>query len=291
MLTKKYKGIILAGGNGTRLFPATKVMSKQLLPVYDKPMIYYPLSILLLAEIYEILIISTSTDIERFKNLLGDGLQFGIKIEYAIQETPRGLADAFLVGEDFLDGSPACLILGDNIFYGSEISTSLKSAQNHDGGTIFAYHVADPERYGVVEFDTNHKVLSIEEKPTHPKSSLAVTGLYFYDSNVVSYAKTIQPSYRGELEITDLNKIYLNLNNLNVITLKRGFAWLDTGTHDSLLDASNFIHTIEKRQGIKIACIEEICLSKGLITKKDIIRMLSNMGDNTYSLYLRRLVG
>ncbi|MCX8514536.1 MAG: glucose-1-phosphate thymidylyltransferase RfbA [Burkholderiales bacterium] len=287
---KKYKGIILAGGSGTRLFPATQTISKQLLPVYDKPMIYYSLSILLLAEIYEILIISTPVDIDRFKTLLGDGSRFGIKIDYAIQDSPRGLADAFIVGESFLNGSPACLILGDNIFYGSGITEILKAAQTNSGATVFAYNVADPERYGVVEFDINNKALSIEEKPAQPKSSFAVTGLYFYDANVVTYAKTIKPSKRGELEITDLNNIYMQANNLNVHTLKRGFAWLDTGTHESLLDASNFIHTVEKRQGIKIACLEEICLLKGLISKEDIIKLLPHMGKNTYSEYLRKLV-
>jgi glucose-1-phosphate thymidylyltransferase len=288
--TKKYKGIILAGGSGTRLFPATQTISKQLLPVYDKPMIYYSLSILLLAEIYEILIISTPIDIDRFRSLLGYGSRFGIKIEYAIQESPRGLADAFIVGEKFLNGAPACLILGDNIFYGSGFTKILKAAQTNNGSTVFAYNVADPERYGVIEFDANNKALSIEEKPLKPKSSFAVTGLYFYDANVVAYAKTIKPSKRGELEITDLNNIYMQANNLNVHTLKRGFAWLDTGTHESLLDASNFIHTVEKRQGIKIACLEEICLLKGLISKEDIIKLLPNMGKNTYSEYLRKLV-
>lgn len=285
----EYKGIILAGGSGTRLNPATQVISKQLLPVYDKPMIYYPLSILMLAEIKDVLVISTQQDISRFERLLGDGKQWGINLSYAIQDHPRGLADAFLVAEDFLNGSPACLVLGDNVFYGSGITTLLKSAQEFDGATVFAYQVSDPERYGVVEFDENNTAISLEEKPTHPKSDFAVTGLYFYDKDVVSNAKKIKPSHRGELEITDLNKIYLEQKKLNVVTMKRGFAWLDTGTHDSLLEASNFIQTVEHRQGIKIACLEEIALHKGWISKGDIQIMLKNMGKSTYAEYLRRI--
>lgn len=285
----EYKGIILAGGSGTRLNPATQVISKQLLPVYDKPMIYYPLSILMLAEIKDVLVISTKQDIGRFEQLLGDGKQWGMNLSYAIQDHPRGLADAFLVAEEFLNGSPACLVLGDNVFYGSGITSLLKSAQEFDGATVFAYQVSDPERYGVVEFDENNTAISLEEKPTHPKSDFAVTGLYFYDKDVVANAKKIKPSHRGELEITDLNKIYLEQKKLNVVTMKRGFAWLDTGTHDSLLEASNFIQTVEHRQGIKIACLEEIALHKGWISKGDIQFMLKNMGKSTYAEYLRRI--
>lgn len=286
---KKYKGIILAGGNGTRLYPATDVISKQLLPVYDKPMIYYSLSVLMLAEIKDILIISTRRDIERFKDLLKNGNQWGLNIEYIIQEKPEGLAQAFLIAEDFLDQSPACLILGDNIFYGNGITEMLKQAQNNNGATVFAYQVSDPERYGVVEFDENNKAVSLEEKPEFPKSEYAVTGLYFYDYEVVKFAKQIKPSKRNELEITDLNQIYLNHKKLNVKILKRGFAWLDTGTHDSLLEASNFIQTVEHRQGIKIACLEEIALHKNWITREDAIELVKNMGNSTYATYLRRV--
>lgn len=285
----KYKGIILAGGSGTRLNPATQVISKQLLPVYDKPMIYYPLSILMLAEIKDILIISTPQDISRFEQLLGNGQNWGINLSYAVQEQPNGLAEAFLIAEEFLDESPACLVLGDNVFYGSGITTLLKTAQNYDGATVFAYQVSDPERYGVVEFDEDHVAVSLEEKPRHPKSDFAVTGLYFYDQHVVTNAKKIKPSHRGELEITDLNKIYLEQKKLNVVTMKRGFAWLDTGTHDSLLEASNFIQTVEHRQGIKIACLEEIALHKGWITKEQVLLLLKSMGKSTYAEYLRRI--
>ncbi len=285
-----YKGIILAGGSGTRLHPATQVISKQLLPVYDKPMIYYPLSILMLAEIQEVLIISTPQDIGRFEQLLGDGSRFGIKLSYAVQESPDGLAQAFLIGEEFLAGSPACLILGDNMYYGSGMTELLKSAQTSQGATVFAYQVADPERYGVVEFDANKKAISIEEKPTQPKSDFAVTGLYFYDANVVDMAKQVKPSPRGELEITDLNRMYLEAGNLNVVTMRRGFAWLDTGTHDSLLDASNFIQTVEHRQGIKIACLEEIALHKGWLSKEQIAEVVKTMGKSTYAEYLRRVI-
>lgn len=286
----KYKGIILAGGSGTRLHPATQVISKQLLPVYDKPMIYYPLSILMLAEIQEVLIISTPQDIGRFEQLLGDGSKFGIKLSYAVQERPDGLAQAFLIGEEFLNGSPACLILGDNMYYGSGMTELLKSAQTSQGATVFAYQVADPERYGVVEFDANKKAISIEEKPTQPKSDFAVTGLYFYDANVVAMAKQVKPSPRGELEITDLNRMYLEAGNLNVVTMRRGFAWLDTGTHDSLLDASNFIQTVEHRQGIKIACLEEIALHKGWLSKEQVAEVVKTMGKSTYAEYLRRVI-
>ncbi len=285
-----YKGIILAGGSGTRLHPATQVVSKQLLPVYDKPMIFYPLSILMLAEIQEILIISTPQDIGRFEQLLGDGSQYGIKLSYAVQPSPDGLAQAFLIGEEFLAGSPACLILGDNLYYGSGMSELLKSAQTASGATVFAYQVSDPERYGVVEFDANQQAISLEEKPAQPKSNFAVTGLYFYDNKVVDYAKQIKPSPRGELEITDLNRIYLEQQALKVVTMKRGFAWLDTGTHDSLLDASNFIQTVEHRQGIKIACLEEIALDKGWLTKEQILTRVSQMGKSTYAEYLRRIL-
>ena len=286
----KYKGIILAGGSGTRLHPATQVISKQLLPVYDKPMIYYPLSILMLAEIQEILIISTPQDIGRFEQLLGDGSQWGIKLSYAVQASPDGLAQAFLIGEEFLAGSPACLILGDNMYYGSGMTELLISAQQGNGATVFAYQVSDPERYGVVEFDANNRAISLEEKPSQPKSDFAVTGLYFYDGHVVANAKQVKPSARGELEITDLNKIYLEQGNLNVVTMKRGFAWLDTGTHDSLLEASNFIQTVEHRQGIKIACLEEIALLKGWLSKEQVHEKIKTMGKSTYAEYLRRLV-
>ncbi len=286
----KYKGIILAGGSGTRLHPATQVISKQLLPVYDKPMIYYPLSILMLAEIQEILIISTPQDIGRFEQLLGDGSQWGIKLSYAVQPSPDGLAQAFLIGEEFLAGSPACLILGDNMYYGSGMTELLLSAQQGEGATVFAYQVSDPERYGVVEFDANKRAISLEEKPSQPKSDFAVTGLYFYDEHVVANAKQVKPSARGELEITDLNKIYLEQGKLNVVTMKRGFAWLDTGTHDSLLEASNFIQTVEHRQGIKIACLEEIALLKGWLSKEQIREKVKTMGKSTYAEYLRRLV-
>lgn len=289
-MANNYKGIILAGGSGTRLHPATLAMSKQLLPVYDKPMIYYPLSVLMLAEIREVLIISTSQDIPRFEQLLGNGSQWGINISYAVQPSPDGLAQAFIIGEEFLNGSPACLILGDNLFYGSGMTELLISAQNTNGATVFAYQVADPERYGVVEFDAAKKVISIEEKPKEPKSDFAVTGLYFYDSSVVSLAKEVKPSARGELEITDLNRLYLEQGKLNVITMKRGFAWLDTGTHDSLLEASNFIQTVEHRQGIKIACLEEIALHKGWLTKDILLERLSGMGKSTYAEYLRRII-
>lgn len=285
-----YKGIILAGGSGTRLHPATLAMSKQLLPVYDKPMIYYPLSILMLAEIREILIISTPQDIPRFEQLLGTGEQWGIRISYAVQPSPDGLAQAFMIGEEFLAGSPACLILGDNLFYGSGMTELLLAAQNNSGATVFAYQVADPERYGVVEFDVEKKAVSIEEKPQQPKSDFAVTGLYFYDDKVVGLAKEIKPSARGELEITDLNRLYLEQNELNVITMKRGFAWLDTGTHDSLLEASNFIQTVEHRQGIKIACLEEIALHKGWLSKDELSSRLVGMGKSSYAEYLRRIV-
>ncbi len=290
MKKNNYKGIILAGGSGTRLYPSTHVISKQLLPVYDKPMVYYPLSILMLAGIRDILLISTPKDIARFEELLGDGSSLGIKISYAVQDKPEGLAHAFLVAEDFLNGSPACLILGDNIYYGHDMTRMLEAAQTGAGATVFAYQVADPERYGVIEFDKNQRAISLEEKPKNPKSDFVVTGLYFYDKNVVKYAKQVKPSKRGELEITDLNKIYLDNGKLNVITMNRGFAWLDTGTHDSLLEASNFIQTVEHRQGIKISCLEEIAYLKGWITKADIKKIINKMSKSSYSNYLHKIV-
>ena len=266
------KGIILAGGSGTRLAPLTNVISKQLLPVYDKPMICYPLSTLISLNIKEILIISTPHDIKNIENFLGDGSDYGLKLEYASQAKPNGIAEAFLIGENFIGNENVCLILGDNIFYGSEISedylkNSINNIGNECGAYVFAYHVSDPERYGVVEFAKEQEIaISIEEKPKNPRSNWAVTGLYFYDNNVVKFTKSLKPSARGELEITDLNQIYLSQNKLGVIKLKRGFAWLDAGTPDSLLEASNFIHTIEKRQGLKVACLEEICYRKNFIT-------------------------
>jgi glucose-1-phosphate thymidylyltransferase len=289
---KDYKGIILAGGSGARLYPSTQVLSKQLLPVYDKPMIYYPLSVLMLGEIKDILIISTSQDIGRFEQLLGDGSSFGINLSYAVQEKPEGLAQAFILAEEFLDGSPSCLILGDNIFYGNGLTEMLLNAKLADGATVFAYQVSDPERYGVVEFNENKLAVSLEEKPQQPKSNFAVTGLYFYDKHVVEYAKNLKPSLRGELEITDLNKIYLNQAKLNVIIMKRGYAWLDTGTHDSLLEASNFIQTMEHRQGIKIACLEEIAYHKEWLTKDKINKMLNvnGIGKSGYVSYLRKII-
>jgi glucose-1-phosphate thymidylyltransferase len=284
------KGIILAGGSGTRLYPITRSVSKQILPVYDKPMIYYPLSVLMLAGIKEILLISTPTDIGLYENLLGDGSQLGIQISYKIQPSPDGLAQAFILGEEFIGDDNVCLILGDNIFYGYNFSNILEEAAGlEDGSIVFGYYVNDPERYGVVEFDNSGKVISIEEKPEIPKSNYAVTGLYFYSNDVVEKAKSLKPSKRGELEITDLNRLYLDENRLKVKLLGRGFAWLDTGTHDSLLQASNFIATIEQRQGLKVSCIEEIAFKKGFINKEQLLELALPLSKNQYGQYLIRL--
>ena len=288
------KGIVLAGGSGTRLYPTTVAVSKQLLPVYDKPMIYHSLSVLMLAGIKDILIISTPYDLPLFEKLLGDGSQFGVKFSYKKQPAPDGLAQAFIIGEDFIGEDSAALILGDNIFYGQGFSglmrNAIKNIEQKGGATVFGYQVKDPERFGVVEFDTDGHAISIEEKPKFPKSNYAVTGLYFYDKNVVKYAKSLKPSSRGELEITDLNRIYLNENKLNVEILGRGFAWLDTGTHKSLLAASHYVQTIEENQGVKIACLEEVAYRMGFLSKEEILSNIASFKNNEYYNYVRNLV-
>lgn len=285
------KGIILAGGSGTRLYPLTKVVSKQLMPVYDKPMVYYPLSVLMLAGIRDILVITTPHDAENFKALLGDGSQWGLYISYAVQGKPAGLAEALLIGEDFLNGESGALILGDNIFYGYGLSGMLQRAVQKDrGATVFAYYVTDPERYGVVDFNKNHHAVSLEEKPAHPQSHYAVTGLYFYDSTAVEKAKTLKPSARGELEITDLNKLYLEEGTLHVETMSRGYAWLDTGTHESLLQAASFVETIQARQGLKICCPEEIAYYLGYISGAELEALAKPLMKNEYGQYLMKVL-
>ena len=291
-MSSSYKGIVLAGGSGTRLHPITKGVSKQLLPIYDKPMIYYPISVLMLAGIREVLVISTPDDISGYERLFGDGSDFGLIIEYALQPSPDGLAQAFIIGEEFIGESNVALVLGDNIFYGQHFSDNLKAATAKKGGaTVFGYHVKDPERFGVVEFDDAGKVISIEEKPLAPKSNYALTGLYFYDNDVVKIAKSIMPSPRGELEITDVNKAYLARGDLNVELLGRGFAWLDTGTHDSLMEAGQFVQTVEHRQGLKVACLEEIAFHKGWISKELLLTQAEALKKTSYGEYLLKVAG